>query len=139
MITQEADVPVACGSEQPLQTGDGQRSDSAEFPDGRTDGIFPVGGTGDSAEAEVQEEISPAAVTEAIDTDANGEPDICQLRRGDMNLDGEVDGADVALLLLLIGNEPVLGIGDLDGDGQIGPEDAMRLVEAASPSASGSS
>ncbi|MDG2029581.1 MAG: hypothetical protein P8J45_01110, partial [Phycisphaerales bacterium] len=49
------------------------------------------------------------------DANDNGIPDTCDLVRGDLNLDGCIDGADLAQLLSLWGlpNPP---IGDLNGD-----------------------
>jgi len=59
----------------------------------------------------------------ALDTSGNGILDSCQRARGDFNLDGVVDGSDLAVLLLLWGtkNPP---FGDLTGDGVI---DGMDL------------
>ena len=64
---------------------------------------------------------------QAIDLDHNGEADICQLRGGDLNLNGVVDDADMSILLDIIGTEPLYGIGDLDGNGVIDSAD-MRLL-----------
>ena len=64
-----------------------------------------------------------------IDLDQNGEPDLCQLRRGDLDLNGRLDEADLALLLTMIGEEPVLGFGDLNGDGMIDAGDAQALSQ----------
>jgi hypothetical protein len=70
-----------------------------------------------------------------IDLDQNGEPDLCQLRHGDLDLNGRLDEADLALLLTMIGDEPVLGFGDLNDDGLISVADMELLHEriAASP------
>ena len=64
----------------------------------------------------------------AIDLDHNGEADICQLRRGDLNLNGVVDDADMSILLHMIGTEPLHGIGDLDGNGVIDSADMSLLL-----------
>jgi hypothetical protein len=64
----------------------------------------------------------------AIDLDMNGEPDLCQLRRGDLDLSGSVDVHDVDVLMELAGTDPILGIGDLDGDGLIGEGDLAALL-----------
>ena len=67
-------------------------------------------------------------VVEPIDLDLNGEADLCQMRRGDVDLNGTVDQDDVAMLVELIGSDPVLGIGDLDGDGIIDEGDIAVLM-----------
>ena len=68
-----------------------------------------------------------AGTTAAIDLDLNGEADICQLRGGDLDLNGVIDDSDMSILLDMIGTEPVHGIGDLDGNGVIDSAD-MRLL-----------
>jgi hypothetical protein len=60
----------------------------------------------------------------ASDLDADGEADLCQLRRGDLDLDGDVDAIDADLVMLLVGRESADGIADLDGDGWVTPVDA---------------
>jgi hypothetical protein len=65
------------------------------------------------------------------DLDGNGESDLCQLRRGDLDLDGDVDDADAELILALAGRESPDGIADLDGDGWVTTLDAA----AARPTA----
>ena len=65
------------------------------------------------------------------DLDGNGESDLCQLRRGDLDLDGDVDDADAELILALAGRESTDGIADLDGDGWVTTLDAA----AARPTA----
>jgi hypothetical protein len=54
-----------------------------------------------------------------IDLDANGEPDLCQFRRGDLDLDGDRDADDVRWFTRLVGRDSPDGIGDLDGDGVV--------------------
>ncbi len=63
----------------------------------------------------------------AEDESANGYPDRCDLDRGDLNLDGQVSGADLGILLTLWGsaNYP---IGDLNHDGLIGGADLGILL-----------
>ena len=69
-----------------------------------------------------------AGTVAAIDLDLNGEADICQLRRGDLDLNGVVDDADMSILLDMIGTEPLHGIGDLDGNGVIDSADMSLLL-----------
>jgi hypothetical protein len=58
------------------------------------------------------------------DLDGNGEADLCQLRRGDLDLDGDVDAADGELLFSLVGRHAQDGIADLDHDGWVTVLDA---------------
>lgn len=64
-----------------------------------------------------------------VDLDGNGVPDLCQLREGDLDLDGTVGEGDLAVLLTMVGQDPGFGIGDLDGDGVIDPSDVRWLLE----------
>ncbi len=61
------------------------------------------------------------------DANGNGIPDACELAEGDLNLDGCIDGADLAIMLGLWGitNPP---IGDLDGDGDVDGADLAFLL-----------
>ena len=68
-----------------------------------------------------------AGTVAAIDLDLNGEADICQLRGGDLDLNGVIDDSDMGILLDMIGVEPLDGIGDLDANGVIDSAD-MRLL-----------
>ncbi len=70
------------------------------------------------------------------DLDGNGVPDLCQLRCGDLDLNGRVDAGDVAIMLSLMGEQSTLGIGDFDGDGTIGETDLVELL-GRMPSQSG--
>ena len=83
----------------------------------------------DRARSDAVSELPP------IDMDGNGVPDLCQLLQGDLNLDGRVDAADLSMLILLMGTEPVQAIGDLHPDGMIDALDFAVLadmVQAAS-------
>ena len=61
------------------------------------------------------------------DTNENEIPDFCELLRGDLNLDGCVDGGDLGLLVSLWGfpNPP---IGDLNQDGFIDGADLGLML-----------
>jgi formylglycine-generating enzyme required for sulfatase activity len=70
----------------------------------------------------------------AVDSDADGQPDRCEWARGDLNLDGIVNGDDLAMLLGMWGQvDPPFG--DFDGDGLIGAGDLAFLLAAWSPPA----
>ena len=63
-----------------------------------------------------------------VDLDGNGEPDLCQLRRGDLDLDGDRDGWDMRLMMELLGRESPDGIADVDGDGVVTLLDVLRAM-----------
>jgi hypothetical protein len=108
--------------------------DAAQACDAEADAQPTAGDTTDG-EATDGESADPTNAPAIIDLDQNGEPDLCQLRRGDLDLNGRMDEADLALLLTMLGEEPVLGFGDLNGDGVISVADMELLHEriAASP------
>jgi len=68
----------------------------------------------------------------AQDKDADGRLDECEFARGDLNLDGEIGGADLAGVLALWGvsNAPY---GDLNGDGVVGGPDLTFLLSRWGP------
>jgi hypothetical protein len=68
----------------------------------------------------------------AEDKSGNGYPDQCDLDRGDLNLDGQIDGFDLGSILSLWGgvNYP---IGDLNHDGIIDGEDLGRILSNWGP------
>ena len=72
--------------------------------------------------------IGSTANAATIDLDHNGEADICQLRGGDLDLNGVIDERDMAILFEMIDSELVLGIGDLDGNGVIDSADISVLL-----------
>ena len=63
----------------------------------------------------------------STDKNANGSLDACELARGDLNLDGVINAADLAVMLAFWGvpNPPV---GDLDGNGVINGADLAGLL-----------
>jgi hypothetical protein len=61
------------------------------------------------------------------DKNANGRLDACELARGDLNLDGIVNGADLAVLLAFWG-VPGAPIGDLDADGVVAGADLAIML-----------
>ena len=69
-----------------------------------------------------------AEISAAIDLDHNGVADICQLRGGDLDLDGAITQRDMSILLNMIGLEPVFGIGDMDGNGVLDAADLGMIL-----------
>ncbi|MEY4118550.1 MAG: hypothetical protein RLZZ116_1878, partial [Planctomycetota bacterium] len=67
------------------------------------------------------------AANASLDKNVNGILDACELERGDLNLDGFVNAADLSVLLAFWG-VPQPPLGDLDGDGIIGGADLSILL-----------
>jgi hypothetical protein len=68
------------------------------------------------------------------ETDDNGNDriDLCEYAKGDFDLSGEVDSADLSIILLYFGEfDPVFG--DLDGDGEISGGDIASLLVLFGP------
>ncbi len=63
----------------------------------------------------------------AIDSDADGILDECELSRGDLNLDGQVSAPDLAMLLSVWGM-PRPPYGDLNNDGEASAADLAILL-----------
>ncbi len=61
----------------------------------------------------------------AVDSDSDGIPDGCEYAFGDLDLDGVVDAADLAILLNAWGQT---GDADLDGNGIVGGQDLAILL-----------
>ena len=61
------------------------------------------------------------------DKNGNGKLDACELALGDLNLDGLVNGADLAILLAFWGI-PQSPVGDLNGDGLVAGGDLAILL-----------
>jgi formylglycine-generating enzyme required for sulfatase activity len=67
------------------------------------------------------------AADPSLDTNGDGMLDSCQRARGDLDLDLEIGGADLALLLAMWGDEaPVEG--DLDGNGVVDSGDLSTML-----------
>jgi hypothetical protein len=67
------------------------------------------------------------AANAGLDKNANGRLDTCELARGDLNLDGVVNAADLAVLLAFWG-VPGAPVGDLDGDGVVAGSDLAIML-----------
>jgi hypothetical protein len=120
MSTAQGPGSVGGGSSAGAGSAGGRSARSTWLPDTgipALDGYLVLSG----AEATVGSGCGDAP---ASDLDADGEADLCQLRRGDLDLDGDVDAIDADLVMLLVGRESADGIADLDGDGWVTPVDA---------------
>jgi hypothetical protein len=68
----------------------------------------------------------------APDDNLDGHLDSCSYAKGDFDLSGEVDAADIGTLLLYFGEiNPVFG--DMDGDGEISAADLGALLVLFGP------
>jgi len=85
-------------------------------------------GTTSTGPATQTDSVNDAAFAQFIDLDHNGVADMCQLRGGDLDLNGMIDDRDMSILLNMIGLEPVLGIGDMDGNGVLDAPDVGVLL-----------
>ncbi|MSR29428.1 MAG: hypothetical protein EXS03_07650 [Phycisphaerales bacterium] len=68
-------------------------------------------------------------IASGADDDVNGNliPDQCELDRGDLNLSGQVNAVDLAILLAFWGSQ-YPGVGDINHDGQAGGADLSVLL-----------
>jgi hypothetical protein len=67
-----------------------------------------------------------------VDKNSDGQPDDCQYRYGDFDLDGNIGGSDLAVLLALWGTvDPV--VGDITGDGRVDGQDLAQILARWGP------
>ena len=78
-------------------------------------------------DADGQIDTCEIAANAGLDKNANGRLDTCELARGDLNLDGVVNAADLAVLLAFWG-VPGAPVGDLDGDGVVAGADLAVML-----------
>jgi hypothetical protein len=116
LITIRVDLPCDCSMRTPYATAESTVASEV--------------GDGAATETLSEQDAEDGDTPDAIDLDANGEPDICQLRRGDLNLDGMVSDLDLPLLIDLLHTTPLQGIGDLDASGDIDYADLAMLLVA---------
>lgn len=76
-------------------------------------------------------------IPEIVDPNGNGTPEGCESGAswGDLNEDGRIDGADIAVLFANWGTAPKDGFGDLDGNGTVDGTDLGILLTRWGPSA----
>jgi hypothetical protein len=91
--------------------------------------IAPPSCDGVSCDEQIQAVLEPVVQSpDGPDLDGTGVPDLCQLRCGDLDLNGRIDEGDLSILLTMFGQEPVLGVGDFNPDGFIDAEDLAALT-----------
>ena len=67
-----------------------------------------------------------------VDKNSDGQPDDCQYRYGDFDLDGNIGGSDLAVLLALWGTiDPV--VGDITSDGRVDGQDLAQILARWGP------
>ena len=89
--------------------------------------LLPVGEVDGDCDRNGRYDACQIAADPAGDKDGNGQPDACQFARGDLDLNGVVDGGDLTILLSLWGflDPPV---GDLNLDGIVDGIDLSMLL-----------
>ena len=100
--------------------------------------LLPDGATAaDCNRNGVLDSLELREIPEIVDPNGNGTPEGCESSAswGDLNEDGRIDGADIALLLANWGTAPKDGFGDLDGNGTVGGTDLGILLTRWGPSA----
>jgi hypothetical protein len=73
-------------------------------------------------------DVCACALGVVADLDGNGVPDTCQYAYGDLNLDGQIDSADLGLLLLYYGETGEGVPADLNHDGIVDSADMGLLL-----------
>ena len=67
-----------------------------------------------------------------VDKNSDGQPDSCQYLYGDFDLDGNIGGSDLAVLLALWGTiDPV--VGDITSDGRVDGQDLAQILARWGP------
>jgi len=131
-INSDAFAGVSNGAADSTQTHS-QIATRSETIDESVSSIFSASTTNSSASTSTEsatqtDSTKDAAFAQFIDLDHNGVADICQLRSGDLDLNGMIDERDMSILLNMIGLEPVFGIGDMDGNGVLDAADVGMIL-----------
>lgn len=79
-------------------------------------------------ETATAEQMADAIRAGSVDSNGDGQPDLCQRTRGDIDLSGHVDSGDIVMLMLVMGEEDPT-VGDLTQDGVIDRDDLERLQD----------
>ena len=95
--------------------------------DGLPDGWEIATGLAADCDADGVPDNCEIAQSPGADKNSNGRLDACELSRGDLNLDGTVNAADLSVLLAFWG-VPGAPVGDLDGDGLVAGADLAIML-----------